>query len=112
MIVWAQGLTPGKQLLKMRVTDRTSGKPVKWGHMAIREFLLPLAFSTAMLPIVLVMSLIPITEVAVAAAVLWYVGSFAGQLVDAFWIFKGGRVNRLVDVFAKTDVLNESTRQA
>ncbi len=110
LIVWGQGQTPGKQLLKMRVYDKTTAKPVKWGHMAIRQLLLPIAFSLVVLPIVLVFSLIPITEFAVAAVVIWYLGIFVGQLIDAFWIFKGGRINRLVDVFAKTDVLNESTR--
>jgi ADP-dependent phosphofructokinase/glucokinase len=39
---------------------------------------------------------------------LLYVGFFVTTLVDAFWIFKGEKINRLVDVFAKTDVLNES----
>jgi uncharacterized RDD family membrane protein YckC len=112
MIVWTQGQTPGKQLLKMRVTDKSTGKPSKWGHMAIREFLLPMSFSLAVFPIVLVLSLIPITEFAIAAVVILYLGIFIGALIDAFWIFKGGRINRLVDVFAKTDVLNESARQA
>ena len=112
MIVWTQGQTPGKQLLKMRVTDKSTGKPIKWGHMAIREFLLPMSFSLAVLPIVLVLSLFPITEFAIAAVVILYLGIFIGALIDAFWIFKGGRINRLVDVFAKTDVLNESARQA
>jgi VanZ family protein len=96
----------------MRVTDKSTGKPIKWGHMAIREFLLPMSFSLAVLPIVLVLSLIPITEFAIAAVVILYLGIFIGALIDAFWIFKGGRINRLVDVFAKTDVLNESARQA
>jgi len=110
LIVWGQGQTPGKQLLKMRVYDKTTAKPVKWGHMAIRQVLLPIAFSLVVLPIVLVFSLIPIAEFAVAAVVIWYLGIFVGALIDAFWIFKGDRINRLVDVFAKTDVLNESTR--
>jgi hypothetical protein len=110
LIVWGQGQTPGKQLLKMRVYDKTTAKPVKWGHMAIRQLLLPIAFSLVVLPIVLVFSLIPITEFAVAAVVIWYLGIVIGPLIDVFWIFKGGRINRLVDVFAKTDVLNESTR--
>ena len=111
LIVWGQGQTPGKQLLKMRVYDKTTAKPAKWGHMAIRQFLLPISFSLVVLPIVLVFSLIPTTEFAIAAVVIWYLGIFVGALIDAFWIFKGGRVNRLVDVFAKTDVLNESVRQ-
>jgi hypothetical protein len=30
-------------------------------------------------------------------------------LLDIFWIFKNDQRNRLVDVIAKTDVLNESS---
>jgi hypothetical protein len=108
LIVWGQGQTPGKQLLKMRVYDKTTGKPVKWGHMAIREFLLPLSLSLALMPLALVASLIPTSEFAVTGIVLLYMGYFIVTLVDAFWIFKGEKINRLVDVFAKTDVLNES----
>ena len=108
LVVWGQGQTPGKQLLKMRVYDKTTGKPVKWGHMAIRQFLLPLSFSIVVLPIVVVLSLIPNQTVNVASIVILYLGFFVGASIDAFWIFKGSKTNRLVDVFSKTDVLNES----
>jgi uncharacterized RDD family membrane protein YckC len=108
MVVWGQGQTPGKQLLKMRVYDKTTGKQAKWGHMAIREFLLPMSFSFALLPIALAASFIPAMEVQIAAVALMYLGFFIATLVDAFWIFKGEKINRLVDVFAKTVVLNES----
>ena len=108
LIVWGQGQTPGKQLLKMRVYDKTTAKPVKWGHMAIRQFLLPLSFSIVVLPIVVVLSLIPNQTVNVASIVILYLGFFVGASIDAFWIFKGSKTNRLVDVFSKTDVLNES----
>ncbi len=108
LIVWGQGQTPGKQLLKMRVYDKTTAKPAKWGHMAIRQFLLPMSFSIVVLPIVVVLSLIPNMTANVGAIVILYLGVFVGALIDAFWIFKGNEVNRLVDVFSKTDVLNES----
>jgi Na+/phosphate symporter len=108
LIIWGQGQTPGKQLLKMRVYDKTTAKPAKWGHMAIRQFLLPMSFSIVVLPIVVVLSLIPNMTANVGAIVILYLGVFVGALIDAFWIFKGNEVNRLVDVFSKTDVLNES----
>ena len=108
LIVWGQGQTPGKQLLKMRVYDKTTGKPVKWGHMAIRDFLLPISLSLALMPLALAASLIPTSESAVTGIALLYMGYFIVTLIDAFWIFKGEKINRLVDVFAKTDVLNES----
>jgi uncharacterized RDD family membrane protein YckC len=112
MVVWGQGQTPGKQLLKMRVYDKTTDKQVKWGHMAIREFLLPMSFGIVLFPIALVLSLIPNAEIQLTAIAFLYVGFLVTALVDAFWIFKGEGINRLVDVFAKTDVLNESTKIA
>jgi hypothetical protein len=66
------------------------------------------SISLALLPVALAASLIPSEAVAVSAIMLLYVGFFVTTLVDAFWIFKGEKINRLVDVFAKTDVLNES----
>lgn len=112
MVVWGQGQTPGKQLLKMRVNDKTTGKPVKWGHMAIRQFLLPMSFSIVVLPIAIVLTLVPVMEIQFVAIAILYLGFFVGALIDALWIFRGGKINRLVDVFAKTDVLNESPQQA
>ncbi len=111
LIVWGQGQTPGKQILKMRVYDKTTGQPVKWGHMAIREFLLPIALSLFTLPVVIVLTLFPVAEVRLTAISLLYVTGFLVQLVDAFWILKGTERNRLVDKFAKTDVLNEAVNQ-
>ena len=112
MIVWGQGQTPGKQLLKMRVYDKTTSRPVKWGHMAIRQFLLPISFSIVVLPIAIALTLVPLMEIQFVAIAILYLGLFVSALIDALWIFRGGKINRLVDVFAKTDVLNESPQQA
>ena len=109
MVIWGQGQTPGKQILKMRVYNKITGSPAKWGQMAIREFLLPLAFFLVLLPFVLVMSLIPDQAIQLAAVMLLYFGIFLITLIDAVWIFRNNNFNRLVDFFAKTDVLNESS---
>ena len=109
LVIWGQGQSPGKQILKMRVYDKTTGKPAKWGHMAIREFLLPLTTTVAILPFIAVISLsIPDQGQQVVFIGLLYFVVFLIQLVDAFWILKGSERNRLVDKFARTDVLNES----
>ena len=109
LIVWGQGQTPGKQILKMRVYDKTTSKPAKWGQMAIREFLLPLSIGMAILPFVVVFTAItPDQNTQILAIGLVYIAGIAVQLVDAFWILKGTERNRLVDKFAKTDVLNEA----
>ncbi len=108
LVVWGQGQTPAKQILRMRVYDKTTEKPAKWGQMAIREFLLPLAFVTAIIPLAIISAFIPLGEIYFAIMGVLYIGAFAIQLVDAFWILRKDERNRLVDVFAKTDVLNES----
>jgi uncharacterized RDD family membrane protein YckC len=108
MVVWGQGQTPGKQILKMRVYDKTTGKPAKWGQMAIREFLLPLAMSVAVLVPALIVSMIHSRVVSLFAIIFIYVGIFVIHITDAVWIFRGTAKNRLVDLIAKTDVLNES----
>jgi hypothetical protein len=111
LVVWGQGQTPGKQIVRLRVYDKTTGKPVKWGHMALREILIPIAISFVSLPLVLIFVFIPSDEVRIGALSFLYISGFIAQLVDAFWILKGDKRNRLVDVFAKTDVLNEAPAQ-
>ncbi|CAB4542320.1 MAG: hypothetical protein F2519_05895 [Actinobacteria bacterium] len=109
LIIWGQGQTPGKQIVKLRVYDQTTGKPAKWGHMAIREFLLPLSISLAVLPLVaLITFLIPEDNLRIVFVGFLYLVGFVVQLVDGFWILKGTERHRLVDIFAKTDVLNEA----
>ena len=77
--------------------------------MAIREFLLPLTITIVVLPFVFVSGyFIADTNTQILAIGVPYILGFAAQLVDAFWILKGTERNRLVDIFAKTDVLNES----
>lgn len=109
LIVWGQGQTPGKQILKMRVYDKTTSKPAKWGQMAIREFLLPLSIGIAILPFIIFFTAItPDQNMQILAIGFVYIAGIAVQLVDVFWILKGTERNRLVDKFAKTDVLNEA----
>jgi hypothetical protein len=109
LVVWGQGQTPGKQIVKLRVYNKINFNRVTWGHMAIREFGLP-----ATLSIVFWLTLM-LSAGGLANASDAYVGVFvliasAIFLVDVFWIFKDDAKNRLVDVICKTDVLNESPR--
>jgi len=80
--------------------------------MAIREFLLPLAAAiaggiAASIVIFIIISGSTITD-RPWAVFFGYIPLFAIFLVDAFFIFKDNKRNRLVDIIAKTDVLNES----
>jgi uncharacterized RDD family membrane protein YckC len=108
LVVWGQGQTPGKQIVKLRVYDKTKGTPVKWGHMALRESVVPMTLYVVLMLVVSVSTTIPVTEIAVGGVVFAYLTIFAIFLLDAFWILKGSERNRLVDLIVKTDVVNES----
>jgi uncharacterized RDD family membrane protein YckC len=103
LVVWGQGLTPGKQILKMRVYSIDTGKPATWGHMAIRQFLIPLAFYAAFLPFFILFSF-----EADYYLILGYIAFFGLELTDAFWILKGNQRQRLTDLWARTYVVNEA----
>lgn len=107
LIVWGQGQTPGKQIVKLRVYNKTNFKRVTWGHMALREFALPASVSM----IIWVLFLIFIGDFSTASDTIvgiFVISAMCLFLVDAFWIFMDDKKNRLVDVICKTDVLNES----
>jgi uncharacterized RDD family membrane protein YckC len=105
-IVWffvslSRGQTPGKQVLKLRVYDSTTGSPARWGHMFIREIGLYVALGLITLAPALL--LYPGDYLTPFDVVYWGV-----TLADILWIFKSGNRQRLVDVICKTDVLSEA----
>jgi uncharacterized RDD family membrane protein YckC len=113
LIILGQGQTPGKQVLKLRVYDSTTGKPAKWGHMFIREFGLDMAIYIIAYGLPVILSLQSLSEFdsdgyfELSIGNVLYYGVIA---FDAFWIFKSGKRQRLVDVICKTDVLNEAAK--
>jgi len=40
LIIWSRGQTPGKQILKMRVYNKTTSAPARWGQMLVRQVLI------------------------------------------------------------------------
>ena len=88
LVIWGEGQTPAKQILKMRTINFTNGLPASWGHMAVREFLVPLT--------VLVVSVITYG----VAFVAWFV------LEIVFYFTKNSRTLR--DLWVKTAVVNEA----
>lgn len=121
LVVWGQGLTPGKQILRMKVVSAQSGLPATWGHMAVRQFLIPVAFSLPFVFLSLMFQpymfefdrwgdpysyenfLYGSMGSAFISVLSWGVA-----LIDALWIFNKGQNRRVTDLFAKTDVLNTS----
>ena len=108
LIIWGQGQTPGKQILRMRVYASENLKPATWSHMAVRQFLIPLTISLAgLVPLLLASTDGDLTDITYIVIVLLYFATLVFQLVDAFWILKGDDRRRITDIWAKTDVLNE-----
>ena len=108
LVVWGQGQTPGKQIVKLRVYDQTTGKPVKWGHMAIRQFGLPTAVYLVFLAVTALLSTGSFSNGATHASALLGLVLIGLGLYDTLSIFKAGNPRRLVDDICKTDVLNEA----
>jgi uncharacterized RDD family membrane protein YckC len=88
LVVWSKGQTPGKQILKIRVRGAESGAVASWGHMAVREFLVPLTVFIAAVPTYGI------------ALVAWIV------IEIVFYFTKNSRTLR--DLWVKTAVINEA----
>ena len=87
-IVWGEGQTPAKKILKIRVRNFQTGAVATWGHMAVRELLVPVTV------------LIAANLTAGIAAVAWIV------IEIVFYFTKNNRTLR--DLWVKTAVINEA----
>lgn len=111
LVLWGNGQTPAKQILRMRVYSIDTGKPASWGHMAVRQFLIPMAFSSIYIPFFVAAMAVSVDSSDFATGSIAILGSIAVialQLCDALWIFKGNERQRLTDRWARTYVVNES----
>ncbi len=87
-IVWGEGQTPAKKILKIRVRNFQTGAVATWGHMAVRELLVPLTV------------LIAANLTAGLVAVAWII------IEIVFYFTKNNRTLR--DLWVKTAVINEA----
>ena len=90
LILWNEGQTPAKKILKLRTYSFESGTVATWGHMSVREFLIPLA--------VYIPTSIPYIGWALSIAYI--------VLEIVFYFTKGQR--SFTDHWAKTAVINEA----
>jgi hypothetical protein len=95
LVTWADGLTPAKQILKMQVYSRDTKRPASWGHMAIRQFLIPMTYYVPGM----------LLGIASGARGLVLVG-WCIILGDAITLLASQNNFRLTDMWAKTVVLN------
>jgi uncharacterized RDD family membrane protein YckC len=88
LIVWGEGQTPGKKILKIRVRNAETGAVATWGHMAVREFLVIFAVAIA------------VGLTSGLALIAWIV------IEIVFYFTKNNRTLR--DLWVKTAVINEA----
>jgi uncharacterized RDD family membrane protein YckC len=87
-VIWGQGQTPAKNILKLRTINFTNGRPASWGQMGIREALVP-------------------TTVWIAIAMTSGIALIAWITVEiVFYFTKNQRTLR--DYWVKTAVVNEA----
>ena len=88
LIVWGDGQTPAKKILKIRVRNAETGTVATWGHMAVREFLVPLT-------------------VGIASFFTYSIPLIAWTIIEiVFYFTKNCRTLR--DLWVKTAVINEA----
>ena len=87
-IVWGEGQTPAKKILNLRTRHFETGAVATWGHMSVRELLIPVAV------------LIAANLTAGLIAVAWIV------IEIVFYFTKNNRTLR--DLWVKTVVINEA----
>ena len=95
LVIWGNGQTPAKQILKIRVYNAETGRVVTWGHMALREALLGWWFGLGLASGLLSLVTFGIGGLAFIA---WYVVEIV------FYFTKDSRTLR--DLWAKTAVIN------
>ena len=87
-IVWGEGQTPAKKILKLRTINAVTKSPATWGHMALRELLVP-------------------ATVAIATGFTGGLAWIAWVVLEiVFYFTKGQRTLR--DYWVKTVIVNES----
>ena len=111
LVMWGQGQTPAKSLLKIRVVDEKRRKPANWGHMFVRQALIPAAISLVLyIPYVTLLATgitVGFGVFSATAFILCICLAVAIYVTDFVWLF-GPRRRRLIDYWAKALVINEA----
>ena len=104
LVVWGEGQTPAKKILKLRVYAAETRQRATWGHMAIREFLVYLTIGITSMVLDLaslwVFDFVTYGALGTLFLVAWYVAEIV------FYFTKGQRTLR--DILVKTLVVNEA----
>lgn len=107
LIVMAEGQTPAKQILKMRVYGTVLNRPATWGHMAVRQFLIPWTYSIS--AGLLAFPFIFIDMSGSSTTVMYYLLFIGGIYVyELVQLLTNPQCQRFADRWAKTVVVDES----
>lgn len=111
LVTMANGQSPGKNLVKVRVLNQSEMKPASWGQMFIRQGLIPLAMSLFyLLPFYIWIfkgSPTEVNPIGLISVVICFIIFLGVQILDLVWFF-GAKHRRLIDYWAKTIVVNEA----
>lgn len=111
LVTMAKGQSPAKSILKLRVINIANRQPANWGHMFIRQVLIPAALS--------IFYLIPyyfwiykgfstdVNPFAFVTLGICFLLYLAVSITDFVWLF-GPQKRRLLDYWAGTEVVNEA----
>ncbi len=105
LIMWAKGQTPGKQLLKIRVYGEVKNQPANWGHMLVRQSLIPgaLTFSLYIPYLIFVFGAGDYSfNVTSGIAMLLLVAAYVAiVIIDIVWIFGPQRGLKILQVWVR-----------
>lgn len=110
LAIWNTGLTPGKQILKMRVYDFRTCKPAKFGQMVKRQLILPNFIGFSLFPVYLISSTLTLTY-PLGGALMYATAlfiAFGFFIFDLVVMFRDIKLRRLTDQISGTVVLNEA----
>ena len=115
LVMWGKGQTPGKNLLKIRVINNVTKQPASWGHMLLRQFLIPFTMTISWYIPYMVFLLSGAAYGFNTAMIISFVISvilgIALYVVDFVWLFSPNH-RRLIDYWAKTIVVNEANKSS
>jgi len=115
LIMWGKGQTPGKNLLKIRVINEVNSQPARWGHMCLRQVVIPSTISFSWYVPYLVFLFTGAAYGFNAFMVICFslatILAIAVYVTDFVWLF-GPKHKRLIDYWAKTIVINEADTKA
>lgn len=110
LAIWNTGLTPAKQILKMRAYDFRSSKPASFGQMAKRQLIVPNIVGFSLLPSYMIATA-TMVGYPIGGALMYLATALialAYFVFDLVVMFRDGKSRRVTDQISGTVILNEA----